>query len=209
MKKKKIITIGAIMLIVIAGLFVLAQKSCNLYDDLSVLKGENQALKKITEDMEVFNQEFRDEREEEIAELRGEIDSLNTKISSNETKLKVKNQVIDDLEMEFFTLTDKDEKIVNLQTQVEKWKEKFSLAEVIIADQKKQITNWKSAFDAQVEISEKWRESYEREQALRKHGEMLYAEAEKRIGFMRFKIKVGKVVIVGGIAGLTYLALSK
>lgn len=204
MKKKKLITIGAIMLIVIAGLFVLAQKSCNLYDDLSVLKGENQALKKITEDMEVFNQEFRDEKEEEIAELRGAIDSLNTKISSDEMKLKVKDQVIDDLELEFFTLTDKDEKIVNLQTQVEKWKEKFSLAEVIIADQKKQVMNWKLSYEAQLEISEKWRESHEREQALRKHGEMLYAEAEKRMKGLRFKFKVSKIVIVGGIAGLAY-----
>ena len=208
MKKKTIITIGAIMLIVVAGLFILAQKSCNLYDDLSVVKGENQALKKITEDMEVFNQEFRDEKEGEIAELRGKIDSLNTKISSNETKIKVKNQVIDDLEKEYFTLTDKDEKIVNLQTQVEKWKEKFSLAEVIITDQKKQITNWKFAFDAQVEISEKWRESYEREQALRKHGEDLYREAEKRMKGLRFKFKASKVVIVGGICGLVY-GLSK
>lgn len=204
MKKKKLITIGAIVLIVIAGLFVLAQKSCNLYDELSVLKGENQQLKKDTEALEVFNQEFREEKNEEIAELRGEIDSLNTKISSNETKLKVKDRLIDDLETEFFTLTDKDDMIMNLKSQVEKWKEKFSLAEEIIADQKKQIINWKLSYEAQVEISEKWRESYEREQALRKHGEKLYAEAEKRIKGLRFKFKVSKIIVVGGIAGLAY-----
>ena len=171
---------------------VFIMRSCRLYDKASELKGKHEALMLKYADLEMTMRQdlaayqadiaARDEAiveaEQRVAEsndkikekdvkilrLEKEFTQLGENIAGVDDKIKEKNADILRLEKEFTQLGEnKDAKLINSQAQVSIWKEKFTLAQVVIAEKDAKLINsqaqtgiWKDKFTlAQDVIREK------------------------------------------------------
>ena len=135
--------IDFVLISIIIILFVSFVASLKKSNDLN---SENQELKIKEADLEIRLKEtdakaneIIDQYEKRIAELQGNIDSSNTVISNLGGESSVLEAKIKSLERVQETITDKDELIQNLQSQVNLWKERFSLAQAEIEEKDKII----------------------------------------------------------------------
>ena len=197
--------------ILVAGLVLLALiivgfRSCDLYDKYSVLKGKYDALSeeykaqrvKALADIEALRNNIAQKDEEirnitsQIVEKEGEISSLHTQTGK--------------LEEAYVALTDNEAKIDNLTQQVDAWKEKFSLAESVIADKDAIIFSLNEKYESQVKISLNWETLYNNEGKLHALCSQRLKLADKKLRGLRFTGTIKNGLILG-LAGVVIYSL--
>jgi hypothetical protein len=91
------------------------------------------------------------------------------------------------------------------------WIQKFSLSEAIIAEKDKVIAAWAAKYDAQVVISESWKQKYESELHLRTLAEKGWGLANSKIQKQAIvgNIKTGIILAAAGYVGLNILTKGK
>ena len=95
------------------------------------------------------------------------------------------------------------EKVPILTAMVENWRAQYNTAALIIAEKDKVISAWAAKYDAQVTISESWKQKYEGELHLRTLAEKGWKSAEGRLRWTRVmgNIKSGLVLAAVGYIG--------
>ena len=129
-----------------------------------------------------------------IAEANKKVEVKNSRISSLDNK-------VTELEEEFSNLTDKDAKISNLTKQVEVWKEKFSLARGVIMNQDEIIFLLTKKYDAQLKITNSYKDTYETLQVNTKNLQKIVTAQDWQIKKLTVtsRLKTGIVLAVTGV----------
>ncbi len=206
MSKKAWIVAGIIVVVILSTL--LGLQSYNLYQDISKLKGQNELLKIQRAGLEIKNKALREKSEIKISGLKQEIQALGIAVAKKEDKIKDKNEAIEELEVEYLTLQDKDKIIANLSGQNKLLRENFSLALSEIESLKGQVIKWELTYNAQVEISEAWKKDYLAEKALRENTDLLLKKIEGRLKRSQLNSTLSKVAI-GALGGIVIYGLVK
>jgi len=189
---------------------VFLMRSCNLYDEVSVLKGKHEALQIIYADLDLKSKATIEANKADIAARDEVIDEAGRTIIDAEGKIRDKDERILNLEEAFTQLGEnKDAKIINLQAQVSIWKEKFTLAQAIIADKDKIIFNLTAKYDAQVKISAEWEVSYYRQVELHSVALERIKVMEKEWKGIQFGSKLKTYVIAAAGAAIVYSLVKK
>ncbi len=161
--KQTIIIIGLAVIVVTAFLWY---RSCNNSQSAYWEEQYNEMVKV----NELATSQYLNEisaLQENIVDKDKEISALNNDIQNVYNQLQNVDDNLLTLEEEFTQLgADKDAKIKNLQQQITIWKQKFTLAESIIADKDEIIFSLQAKYDAQVRISDNYRSLYEGELAI-------------------------------------------
>ena len=103
------------------------------------------------------------QKDQEIAEKVETIGHMTNAIGRKDSDLTQLVQKLHKLEVS----GDLSAQVANLKEQVKAWSEKFSLAQSVIAEKDAIIADWAAKYDAQVTISESWKQKYEGETRLR------------------------------------------
>ena len=148
---------------------------------------------------------------QDIADLRNIISQKDDEIRNITAQIEVKTGEIshlhaqtDKLEEAYVAQLDNEAKIVNLKAQVAAWKQKFTLAEAIIADKDKIIFSLNKKYEAQVDISVRWENLYNNEATLRELCEQRLKLADRRIAKLRFGGTVKTGLAIGLAAVVVY-----
>lgn len=191
-----IIGIGALLL---AAVFL--YRSCDLYDELSVVRGQyEEAKRQAAADTALAEQMVKDAGEvialqsEKISDLEGKVAATHGIITDKDKTLAALQDAYNNS-----VLTDA-EKIANLEAQVQAWSQKFSLAESIINEQTLIIRAWEVKFNEQVKISDAWKLRYENEARLHSLCLAQNGLLEKKVSVSLFKSKIATtlVAVAGG-----------
>ena len=189
---------------------VFLMRSCNLYDEVSVLKGKHEALQIAYADMDLKSKATIEASKADIAARDGVIEEAGRTIIDAEGKIEDKDKKILRLEEAFTQLGEnKDAKIINLQAQVSIWKEKFTLAQAIIADKDKIIFNLTAKYDAQVKISAEWEVSYYRQVELHQIALDRISVMEKEWKGIQFGSNLKTYLIAAAGAAIVYSLVKK
>ena len=186
---KKYVIIGLILLVSCA----LLVRSCKISDRYSTLLGEYQALKGISAENERI-------AKEKIADAHADIDNLvednrqlHLQISESVGNISNLDGDVVRLEDELATIRTEaetipnlKEQIVNLEGQVNICKERFTLAENIIADKDEIIFNLKEQYELQIGISVNFEALYLEQKALVLKGEELRTVISRRLRVAKF-----------------------
>jgi multidrug resistance efflux pump len=140
------------------------------------------------------------QRDKEIAELTESIVVINTTI-------EVKNTTLVKLRATLAEAKTDAERVAILTAEVKVWSEKFSLAQMVIAEKDAIIADWAAKYDAQVTISESWKQKYEGETRLRTLAEKGWKASERRLRWTRIVGNVKSGLIVGALGYLGYSAI--
>lgn len=150
-----------------------------------------------------------------IEDLRNLISQKDEKIRNIISDVKEKNDKIaglhkktEKLEADYANAVTDVTRLDNLTKQVNAWKEKFALAEKVIADKDAIIFSLTEKYEAQVVISLEWKALYEKEMGLRKLAEARLKIADRRISGLKIggTIKTGLIL---GMAGVVVYGLVK
>ena len=189
---------------------VFLMRSCSLYDEVSVLKGKHEALQIAYADLDMTMKADLEAYKADIATRDEAIAEASRTIVEVQDKIKDKDAKILNLEEEFTQLGEnKDAKIVNLQVQVSIWKEKFTLAEWVIAEKDNIIFDLTAKYDTQVKISVGWESAYNRQVELHQIALERIKVMEKEWKGVRFGSKVKTYVIAAAGAALVYSLIRK
>jgi len=201
MNSKNIVKYGVyIAIALILMLFIV--KSCNIYDNYSVLKGQYNLLQTETNALVKVSQK-------EIIEYQNTIAERDTRIKEISATVAVKNKKIQDLHiatqnledtLDFDTQISNEDKIVNLQKQVEAWKDKFAIISTIVKDKDEIIFNLQEKYNTQLKISLNYKEMYERSQQLVLLADKRLKLADKKIRNARLGSTV-KTIALGAVGG--------
>jgi len=201
MNSKNIVKYGLIAMLVFTILF-LSVKSCNIYDNYSVLKGQYNLL-------QTENNTLIKVSQKEITEYQNTIAERDTKIKEISATIAVKNKKIQDLHiatqnledtLDFYTLIPNEDKIVNLRKQVEAWKDKFAIISTIVKDKDEIIFNLQEKYNTQLKISLNYKEMYEKSQRLVLLADKRLKLADKKIRNARLGSTV-KTIALGAVGG--------
>jgi predicted nuclease with TOPRIM domain len=203
MKTKHIIIGG---LILIAVFVMLTYRSCVTIDKYSHLKGQYDALSEEYGAQKEAALGNITELQNQIAQKDEKIHDLNSSVSTKNEQIKKLNAENKKLEDTYATLTDDKQRIANLETQVSVWKEKFTLAEGVIAEKDKIIFALTEKYETQVKITGEYKELYEREARLRGLLEEHVRIADSKLGGLQLKFNVSKGVTIA-LAGLIIYGL--
>lgn len=189
---------------------VFLMRSCNLYDEVSVLKGKHGALQIAYADLDLKSKATIEANKADIAARDAVIDEAGRTIIDAEGKIRDKDKRILNLEEAFTQLGEnKDAKIINLQAQLSIWKEKFTLAEAIIAGKDKIIFSLTAKYDAQVKISTEWEASYYRQVELHQIALDRISVMEKEWKGIQFGSKLKTYLIAAAGAAIVYSLVKK
>ena len=197
----------------LAVFIIIGYKAWNSYDKKSVYKGRYDAL------AEEYDTQ-RDNSKAQISSLRNIISQKDEEIRNKTSHIVEKAGEIstlhaetDELEYAYATLSSNvatvdtlQKRVDNLETQVTIWKQKFSIAETIIADKDTIIFSLNAKYEAQVKISLEWETMYGNEVKLHSLCKQRLSMADKRVGGLRFggTIKSGLII---GLAGVVIYGL--
>lgn len=194
---KKIIS-PVIICILLWFMVVYMQKSCAMERENSRLKKRYDNARKEIEASYKSYQILSENSAKKIKEFDTKITIAETEIASLSLSLEEKDKNIEELEKDYPKLTDKDEKIANLQAQIREWKAKFSLAQATIKEKDKIIFSLTEKYEQQAMLT------YECEGLLSKETELRLL-AEKRIETLHKSITASyftgkvKTVLIGGL----------
>jgi uncharacterized protein (DUF3084 family) len=199
---------GLAIVLILALVFL--SRSCRLYDKLSVLKGEHEALQLAYANLDQKSRLTIAQYESEIEVRDKSIAQANETIAKVKDQVKAKDATLLNLEQEFTQLgEDKDAKILNLQAQVSIWKEKFTLVEQVVAKKDAIIFDLTQKYEYQVKISTEWEASYNRQVELHKLCLERITTMEKTWRGIQLGSKVKTYVIAAVGAGLVYSLVKK
>lgn len=205
MKIKFLIGAGCLFLLL---LLILNIRSCNNEDKerlrLSELKGQFEAYKAKADEQKKRLEAENIEKEERILAFKNRVIALENEAIKIEQEIDTKDEKIKKLESEFSLTEDKDQKITNLQNQVDLWKEKFSLAMVEVEKEREAKKNWKASYEDQVVITKNLKKQLADEANLRKVAEELISGHENRekklesqIWRLKMETKFERIVLFG------------
>jgi len=207
MKKNLPYIIGFLL---VCGVIFLLFRSCNLHDKNSVLRGQLGEAKNIAKadaklkDALIAKQNtIIGQANKEIAEKDKAIGHMTDAIGQKDSDLTQLVQKLHGLE----AVGDLAAQVANLKEQVAVWSSKFSLAQEVIAEKDKVIAAWAAKYDAQVTISESWKQKYEGETRLRMLAEKGWKASERRLRWTRVMSNVKSGLIVGALGYLGYSAI--
>ena len=207
--KSNIVTITVVVgILVIVGSFFGLQNSYT--KKYLRLQGKYEALaEKYAQNMRLAIATV-DAKEKEIAEQDEKIEGLRNDITSIEDKIRNKSSRLAGLERELAGLdpTQKDSIIINLTSQVKEWRDKFSLAQNIIADKDRIIFSLNTKYEAQVVIANQWKARHDELSGIT--GVLLDSlkVADKRLAMQGLTIKAGGGV-TAVLAGVIVYSLIK
>lgn len=196
-----------VIILCVAIIFLFLDK-CGSSSRLDRLKGQYENALETARAEKEIKEAIIENKEREIESLNGEITSLNEEIEEKEADNAELDEDVRELEQMFDKLDDKDAKIANLTEQVGVWKDKFSLAESIIADKDEIIFSLSEKFEAQLKISLEYKELYEGSMGRIKILEDIKKAQSSQIARIRFTSNF-KTGIVLGLAGLVLYNLIK
>jgi len=191
--------IGAAVLVV-AILFL---RSCSLYDQNSVLRGQYRELKKITDADHVLLTAKIASQYKIIRDKTKEIADLLANVGKPTEAEKEKDVIIVAKEKEIARLKalgDYKAALEEAESEIGAWSEKFTLAE---ERHKKDLfdlnTKWAAKFDAQVVIGNDWKNDRDNENRLRLLAEKRIGKLESSLRWSKFwKTGTTALAIVGG-----------
>jgi hypothetical protein len=185
-------------------------RSCRLYDKLSVLKGEHEALQVAYADLDGKSKVAIEALKKDILAQDVAIREASRDITVLRDKIRTKDSHILSLEEEFTQLGENQgAKIINLQAQVSAWREKFALAEDVIAKKDAIIFDLTAKYEYQVKISTEWEASYHRQVELHEVCLERITAMEKEWRGIQLGSKVKTYVIAAVGAGLVYSLVKK
>ena len=181
---------------------------CGSPRKIDELKGQYEEANQIAKVEKQIKEEIIKEQQEEIEVLNTTIEVKNTTIAKKERSIVGLDGQVTDLEDAFDGLDDKDAKIDNLTKQVEAWKGKFSLAQSIIADKDEIIFSLTQKYNAQLIISNSYKDMYE---TLTQNTKKLQSIVKAQDGQIRkLRLTSGmKTGVVLGLAGLVIYGVLK
>lgn len=187
-----------ISLILLFGLIVYMQKSCAMERENSKLKKKYDTAKKELLAKQKMYVELRERSATRIKELNEAVSKAKANVESLSLSLEGKDKKLEKLENTYANLLDKDKKIANLEGQVDLWKQKFTIAQGIIAQKDEIIFSLTKKYEQQSKLT------YECEGLLSKETELRLL-AEKRIETLHKSITASyftgkvKTVLIGGL----------
>ncbi len=204
--------------LIIAGIIVILffyfsiQRSCKLYDENSMLKGQYETLKQQKSEADKLSVTIIEAQEKAIKQLDEAIKKSDDIVNEKAQEIKNKDSKISSLEKAYAQLSqsgDKDKQIKNLQEQVMTWAEKFGLAEMTIKEKDKIIFSLTEKFNAQVKISDEYLLQIGREINLRNVAEERIAGLEKSLKGLRFTGKIKNYLVIATGGYIVYLLIKK
>ena len=140
------------------------------------------------------------QRDKEIAEKVETIGHMTNAIGRKDANLEALGQKLKQLEIS----GDLPAQVANLKEQVKAWSDKFSLAQTVIAEKDAIIADWTIKYDAQVTISESWKQKYEGETRLRTLAEKGWKVAERKLKWTRIVGNLKTGLILAAVAAVGY-----
>lgn len=203
--KKYAVYAGAGLVLVVA--LIAFGRACKIGDKYSRLEGQYQEALRIAKiDAEILNKTIT-EKEKAIAEKDRDIRESGKTIAQLQAGIGGKNQELDALDTELAAAKTDAERVPILHAEVAAWAEKFSLAEQAIAEKDRQIVAWTEKFNAQITISESWKQRYENETRLHEISRSEISALKARLISSRIigTIKSGLVLATVGYIGYSAL----
>lgn len=156
-KKDKLFLAIIISLALLAGWAVI--RSLRVSNSYARVSGEYKQAKKDMADREI---KYAAERAAIIADKDSEIAKRDAENSQLEKSIDIKDSKLASLESEYAELQDLPAKLLNLQQQLEEWKQKFSLAQSEIANLKKNIFDLTADYESKLKrLDLSWQTQYE------------------------------------------------
>jgi len=140
------------------------------------------------------------EKDKLIAEKNEVIGHMTNAIGRKDANLEALGQKLKQLEIS----GDLPAQVANLKEQVKAWSDKFSLAQTVIAEKDAIIADWSAKYDAQVTISESWKQKYEGESRLRTLAEKGWKVAERKLKWTRIVGNLKTGLILAAVAAVGY-----
>lgn len=169
------------LLVMVCFFFV---KSCTLTDRYSAKIGEYNALLQVHEQYKQGALEAILKARDYISGLIAKNDEIAKRVKSTELQIVAKNGKLLQLNRELVKAQntgDKDAQISNLESQLNIWKVKFTLAEKIIEDKDNIIFNLKQQYDKQVNITIDIEKLYGQSQDLLRRNEVLLNITQRKL----------------------------
>ena len=157
MKNKLLIFILGFAIII----FLLAMDKCGNSLKYNNLRTEYNTLERMFKASAEISKEIIAEKEKEIAVADKKIKELESKIVAQNEAIAHLDNTIADVESAYDEEASPAMQIANLKQQVQLWKNKFQLAESIIADKDKIIFSLTQKYEAQLSITHEWELKYD------------------------------------------------
>lgn len=197
MSIKNVTVIG---LLIVAVIFLTLDK-CGNSRKADELRGQYEEASQTAKVERLIKEEIIKKQKEKIAEAESTIATLNENVAKKDKGITELGNTVTELEDEFGSLIDKDEKIANLVQQVGVWKDKFSISQDIISDKDAIIFSLTQKYESQVVISDSYKTMYDTLTLNTKKLEQIVTVQDWQI--KRLKLTGGlKTGIVLGLAGL-------
>jgi multidrug resistance efflux pump len=147
----------------------------------------------------------------QIGELQKVVGQANKEIAEKNEAIGRLTDTIGHRDAELVTLdgrlaqakTDTD-RVPTLTAMVENWRAQYNTATLIITEKDRVISAWAAKFDAQVTISESWKQKYEGEVQLRTLAEKGWKSAEGKLRWTRVMGNIKSGLIVGALGYIGY-----
>ena len=198
--KYKVLIGGSILFIILASFYVCCDRA-KLVDRISVEKGKYEAYRQITIANEEISAKYIKEQLAKIDELNGAIDSANTHLATLEQSQINAGNTIVKLNESLTTAKTDAEKVPILTALVQEWIGKFNLAQATIAEKDKIIFSLTEKYQAQLQISERYKADWTAETSLRTLAETRLNLLDKRVVGLERKLKLrnaGDLILVAG-----------
>ncbi|MDD5007267.1 MAG: hypothetical protein PHC68_02555 [Syntrophorhabdaceae bacterium] len=198
--KYKVLIGGSILFIVLASFYVCCDRA-KLVNAINVEKGKYEAYRKITIANEEISAKYIKEQLAKIDELNGHIDSANTVIATLQAHQEQANGTIGSLNDKLAQAQTDAEKVPILTALVQEWIGKFNLAQATIAEKDKIIFSLTEKYQAQLQISERYKADWTAETSLRTLAETRLNLLDKRVVGLERKLKLrnaGDLILVAG-----------
>lgn len=184
----------------LAIVFLLMDK-CGSSRRADELRGEHREAIEIARVERIIKEEIIKRQNKKIEEQDLLIVEANREVEIKNDHISSLDNTVADLEEEFSNLTDKDEKIANLVSQVTTWKQKFTLSQGIIQDKDDIIFSLNEKYDAQLVISISYKDMCESTRGVLVIRDKQVKELEKINRRLKLgsKLKTGIVITMAGV----------
>jgi len=186
-----------IVSIVLLALLWSGYEACNIHDGYSELKGKYDALLIIAAKRKSDAEIIITAQNDYIKQLSETIKGALKVIGDKNSELESKDADIIEVTEAYNLLESDTERVDNLLSQVNLWKEKFTLAEVIIAEQDSVIFSLNEKYNAQLKITVEYQDLYVNEQQLHALCIQRLGIAEKKLSGQKFISSVKSIIVLG------------
>ena len=147
----------------------------------------------------------------QIGELQKVVGQANKEIAEKNEAIGRLTDTIGHRDAELVTLdgrlaqakTDTD-RVPTLTAMVENWRAQYNTATLIITEKDRVISAWAAKFDAQVTISESWKQKYDAECRIRTLAEKGWKASERKLKWTRIVGNLKTGLILAAVAAVGY-----